>query len=112
MGCDFYEKLYLVIEYFTLEGKIVTEEELLSKTPHWFCGNCDSDSEDASDRALDQEMSRIEKSHGQKIVYDKDEWKITSSYKRDHYNNISLKYMPEGSNILRIYKYISCEQRY
>jgi len=56
-------------------------------------------------------MSKTEKNYGKKIVYENNEWKITSKSSIDEYDKIAKKYVSAGGKILKIYKYISCEER-
>lgn len=114
MGCDYYECLYLVIEWTTIDdptNETHMHKELLSKSSRWFYGTCDSDSEGDYDRQLDEEMSKTEKSYGKKTVYENDKWIITSKSSIDEYDKIAKKYVSAGGKIIRMYKYVSCEER-
>ena len=106
MGCDYYECMYLAIEY-NLNGKVETDYKLLSKLEHWFSGTVDSDSEGDYDRKLEQEMNNIEKRYGKKIIYEDNKWLISSKDKIEEYK----KYLPNNGQILKMYKYVSCEER-
>ena len=108
--CDYYENLYLRIEY--AKGELNTAKDiLLNKKSHWLYTIIDSDSEDAYDKALEKEICELEENYGRKIIYEDDEYKITSKEKIKKYNNIAQKYLPENGKILRIFKYVSCITR-
>jgi len=107
MGCDFYEILYLKIEYTDVDGFPQKTHEKLSTTRRYIFGTVDSDSEDAFDRQLQEEMERTEKSYGKKIIYENGQWKITS---KDSINQYS-RCIPQGATNVTMTKYVICEER-
>ncbi len=106
MGCDFYENVYLHVEWKE-NGEVKMESELLERRPRYFYGDCDSDSEGDYDGEMKKEMDRTEKNYGRKLIYSNNEWKITSKCRIDEYR----KYLPFSGKDVKMEKYITCIER-
>jgi len=117
MGVDYYRILYLRVEYTKSDGSRESNDVVLEKSGRYFSSCYDEDSEDDYDRQLDNEMERVTKSYGEKDIYVNGEFKITSKSKITEYMDIlktklGLTKELNKYNNLRIYKYVSCEERF
>lgn len=112
MGCDYYEILYLNVEYLDNLNKVQTVSTQLRKVGHFMYGNYDSDSEEDYDRKLDQQMDKTEKRYGTKILFENGGWVITNKDKQKEYMNFALKYVGgQMDKINKIYKNVVCYER-
>ena len=120
MGCDFYECVYLSIEWIEDNDDSECQSELidnstktkydsvlLGQTPIWFYASCDSDSEGAYDREMDKDMGKREQRYGHKLIYSDNEWKITSKESIERYS----KYIPKNGKIIKMHKHLVCMDR-
>jgi len=104
MGCDYYEVVYLEVEYKSGNYKSIE----LRRTPHYFYRDFSDDSNDC-DQSLDQEMYEVEQRYGIKHVFENGEWKI--SKRKEEYLNILTNNEVSLDDVLKIYKRVICIER-
>lgn len=102
MGCDFYEYIYIHVEW-SIAGKLDSGVKEFNMKRHYYY-DC-SDSDESYDLE-DQIMDVVER--GKKVLYKNGKWKISSTTRIKEYISICDEMIPEDAELIGVDKYSSC----
>jgi len=109
MGCDYYIGVYLFV---SLKNNDTSYHILLHEDVGYWSFSYDSDSENGYERAKDEEITRIFKTLPKdKVLFENDEWKISSEDKKKNYLYYLHRKSIDLSNVDKLVKTSSYRER-
>lgn len=110
MGADYYLNTYLVVNH-SKDNKEEKDYIEYDRQGCYFWGSYDSDSETDYDKKFQEQMMSRQSNYSDKVIYENNNWLITSKSKIEDYEETIYKSLPGDIKINKIIKHHECVVR-